>query len=57
LNLEPSPWAIQPAPFCEGFFWARVLRNCLPGLAQQVFLNVPLGSMQAKCFWHDSAAL
>jgi hypothetical protein len=32
LNSGPTPWALLPAPFCDGFFWDGVI-NYLPGLA------------------------
>jgi hypothetical protein len=33
LNSGPTPCATPPAPFCDGFFQDRVLRNYLPRLA------------------------
>jgi hypothetical protein len=40
LNSGPTPWAILPAPFCEGFFRDRVLWNyiCLGWLRTKILL-------------------
>jgi hypothetical protein len=39
LNPGPSPWAILPALFCDGYFQDKVLQNiCLGWLWTSIFL-------------------